>query len=115
MYELFLGLRVGELASLTFDDFDLDRNVVKIYKTESKFYDRDGDGEKIGTMKYQVVEDTKTVYSVREVPLLPEVKLILQKIKERHKECGYDTPYLCYDGHDTIKVRSPGSDTSPPL
>lgn len=57
-------------------------------------------------MKYQVVEDTKTVYSVREVPLLPEVKLILQKIKERHKECGYDTPYLCYDGHDTIKVRS---------
>lgn len=102
----FLGLRVGELASLTFDDFDLDRNVVKIYKTESKFYDRDGDGEKIGTMKYQVVEDTKTVYSVREVPLLPEVKLILQKIRERHEECGYDTPYLCYDGHDTIKVRS---------
>lgn len=102
----FLGLRVGELASLTFDDFDLDRNVVKIYKTESKFYERDGDGEKVGTMKYRVVEDTKTVYSVREVPLVPEVKLILQKIKERHKECGYDTPYLCYDGHDTIKVRS---------
>lgn len=102
----FLGLRVGELASLTFDDFDMDRNVVKIYKTESKFYNRDGEGKKIGTMKYQVVEDTKTIYSCREVPLLPEVKLILQKIKERHNECGYDTPYLCYDGHETIKVRS---------
>lgn len=102
----FMGLRVGELASLTFDDFDLDRNVVKIYKTESKFYERGGDGEKVGTMKYRVVEDTKTVYSAREVPLVPEVKLILQKIKDRHTECGYDTPYLCYDGHDTIKVRS---------
>lgn len=102
----FLGLRVGELASLTFDDFDLERNVVKIYKTESKFYERSEDGSKLGVMVYRVVDSTKTVYSVREIPLLPEVKLILQKIKERHAECGYDTPYLCYDGNETIKVRS---------
>lgn len=102
----FLGLRVGELASLTFEDFDMDRNVVKIYKTESKFYERSEDGSKLGVMVYRVVDSTKTVYSVREIPLVPEVKLIYQKIRDRHKECGYDTPYLCYDGHDTIKVRS---------
>ena len=102
----FLGLRVGELASLTFDDFDLERNVVKIYKTESKYYERSEDGSKLGVMVYKVVDSTKTVYSVREIPLLPEVKLILEKIRQRHKECGYDTPYLCYDGRDTIKVRS---------
>lgn len=102
----FLGLRVGELASLTFDDFDLDRNVVKVYKTESKFYERTEDGSKLGVMVYKVVDSTKTVYSVREIPLMPEVKLILEKIKQRHEECGYDTPYLCYDGQDTIKVRS---------
>ncbi len=102
----YLGLRVGELASLTFDDFDLERNVVKIYKTESKYYERSEDGSKLGVMVYRVVDSTKTVYSVREIPLVPEVKLILQMIRDRHSECGYDTPYLCYDGQDTIKVKS---------
>lgn len=102
----FLGLRVGELASLTFEDFDMERNVVKIYKTESKFYERSEDGSKLGVMVYRVVEDTKTVYSVREIPLMPEVKLIYLKIKKRHEECHYNTPYLCYDGQDCIKVRS---------
>ncbi len=102
----FLGLRVGELASLTFNDFDMDKNVVRIFKTECKFYERSSDGSKIGHMVYCVSDNPKTVNAIREIPLLPEVKLILQKIKERHVQCGYDTPYLCYDGQDCIKVRS---------
>lgn len=102
----FLGLRIGELASLTFRDFDFDRNVVRIYKTESKFYQRDENGEKLGTMVYRVVDDLKTVYSVREIPLLPEVKAIYEKIKAHHELCHYDSPYLGYDGSDTILVRS---------
>lgn len=102
----YLGLRIGELASLTFQDFDFERNVVKIYKTESKYYDRAEDGAKIGPMSYRVVEDTKTIYSVREVPLLPEVRYFYDKIKERHDLNGYESPYLAYDGTDTILVRS---------
>lgn len=102
----YLGLRIGELASLTFNDFDFDRNVVKIYKTESKFYIRDENGAKKGTMVYRVVDDLKTVYSVREIPLLPEVKAIYNMIKEHHELCKYDSQYLGYDGSDTILTRS---------
>ena len=102
----YLGLRIGELASLTFSDFDFNRNIVKVYKTESKFYNRDENGERFGTMVYRVVDDLKTVYSVREVPLLPEVKRIYNLIMEHHYQCGYESPYLGYDGADTIIVRS---------
>lgn len=102
----YLGLRIGELASLTFHDFDFDRNVVKIYKTESKFYNRDENGERFGTMVYRVVDDLKTVYSVREVPLLPEVKQIYNLIVAHHIQYKYESPYLGYDGADTIIVRS---------
>lgn len=55
----YLGLRIGELASLTFNDFDFDAGVVRIYKTECKFYNRTEDGSRLGAMVYNVVEDTK--------------------------------------------------------
>lgn len=101
----YLGLRIGELACLTFEDFDFERYVVKIRKTESKCYNRDENGERIGTMVYRVSESCKTVYSVREIPLLPEVVAIYEKIKHHHASCRYDSPYLCYDGSDCILIR----------
>ena len=102
----YLGLRVGELASLAFDDFDFEKNVVKIYKTESKFYNRDENGEICGTMVYRVVDSTKTIYSVREIPLVPEALHIYLLIKEHHEKMKYDSPYLAYDGTQTILTRS---------
>ena len=102
----FLGLRVGELASLTWQDIDTDRRVLRIYKTETKAYNRDEDGNRCGSMVYSVVEDLKTVYSVREIPLLPETLYILKELRSHHDNCGYTSPYLAYDGKDTILVRS---------
>lgn len=102
----YLGLRVGELASLTFRDFDFERGVVRIHKTESKFYNRDESGERIGTMVYRVVDSVKTVNSVREIPLLPEVRQFYSLIKKEHELRKYDSEYLAYDGEDTILVRS---------
>lgn len=102
----FLGLRVGELASLSWGDVDFQRKVVRIYKTETKSYERDSEGNRVGSMVYRVVEDTKTVYSVREVPLLPEALYILNKLKEYHDSCGYENRPLAYDGTTTILVRS---------
>lgn len=102
----YLGLRVGELASLTWQDVDLKDRVIRICKTETKAYKRDENGERCGAMVYQVVEDVKTVYSVREVPLLPEAVYILEKLQEHHARCGYKNRYLAYDGRDTIRVRS---------
>lgn len=102
----YLGLRVGELAALEFTDFDLNKNVVHISKTESKYYERLEDGSKVGAMVYRVVDSTKTVYSVRDVPLLPEAIYIYNMIRKHHKEMGYDSTYLCYDGKNTVMVRS---------
>lgn len=102
----YLGLRIGELAALSFRDFDFTTNTVRITKTESKFYNRDENGEKIGAMSYGVVNSLKTENSVRVIPLMPEVKYIYEKIKEHHHERKYDSPYLAYDGKDTILVRS---------
>lgn len=102
----FLGLRVGELASLTWRDVDLQRKVIRVYKTETKSYDRDEDGNRCGAMTYRVVEDTKTIYSVREVPLLPEAVYILQELRTHHDTCRYKNQYLAYDGKNTILVRS---------
>lgn len=102
----YLGLRIGELAGLTFDDFDFERGVVRVYKTESKFYERDEKGARVGAMVYRVVDDVKTIYSVREVPLLPEVRFFYDKIKLHHELNKYDSKYLAYDGGDTILIRS---------
>lgn len=102
----YLGLRIGELAALTFDDFDFERNVVKVYKTQTKFYNRLEDGSKVGSMVYRVVDSVKTIYSVREIPLLPEVKVIYDKIKAYHESHKYESPYLAYDGTDICLYNS---------
>lgn len=102
----YLGLRVGELAALQFGDFDFEKGVVKIRKTESKFFNRDENGERLGVMCYRVVDSVKTVNSVRELPIMPEVARIYQLIREEHERNRYESEYLCYDGTDTILVRS---------
>lgn len=96
----FLGLRIGELAGLTFSDFDLQNKLVRVYKTESKFYARDSEGNKSGSMIYRIQEDTKTIYSVRQVPLIPAAEKIFLMIMEHHDKCGYESTYLAYDGKD---------------
>lgn len=85
---------------------DLQGRVVRICKTETKAYRRDENGERCGAMVYAVAEDVKTVYSVREIPLLPEAVYILEKLREHHDRCGYKNQYLAYDGRDTVRVRS---------
>lgn len=102
----YLGLRIGELASLCFDDFDFERGVVKIHSTETKSYNRNADGEKCGSMVYKISCSTKTISGIREIPILPEVKYIYELIVAQHHLQGYHSPYLCYDGKDAILVRS---------
>ena len=102
----FLGLRVGELASLAWSDVDIKERVVRIYKTEVKTYGRDEYGNRSGKMTYSVVESLKTVSSFREVPLLPEAVYLIEKLRQHHRQCRYKSPYLAYDGTDTILVRS---------
>ena len=102
----YLGLRIGELAALSFRDFDFTTNTIRVTKTESKFYNRNENGEKIGAMSYHVTDSLKTENAVRIIPILPEVKYFYEEIKKHHDNCKYVSPYLAYDGKDTILVRS---------
>lgn len=102
----YLGLRIGELAALTFNDFDFEKNVVKITKTESKFYNRDESGARVGALVYRVSDTCKTIYSVREIPILPEVRVLYDLIKEIHRNRNYESDLLGYDGTDCIMVQS---------
>ncbi len=106
LLNFFLGLRVGELAALSWQDIDYEKKVVLVWKTETKTFDRDADGERQGAMVYRVVESTKTIYSVRAVPLLPESLFILERLKEHHDRNGYRSQCLAYDGRNTILSRS---------
>lgn len=106
MLNFYLGLRVGELASLSWPDINREYNTIRVCKTETKSFERDREGNRCGAMVYRVVEDMKTVYSVREIPLLPEALYILEKLREHHTNRGYQSPYLAYDGEDVILVRS---------
>ena len=100
----FLGLRVGELAALRFEDFDTVNRVVNITRSDSKSFERDESGNRLA-MHYDTRE-TKTTYSVRTLPLMVESVYIYELIRKHHSACGYESPYLCYDGADTIRVRS---------
>lgn len=102
----YLGLRIGELSALKFEDFDFERNIIKISRTESKYYERDEEGNRKGSMSYKVVNHTKTEASTRVIPIVPEVAYIYNLILEHHQACGYDSEYLAYDGNQTILTRS---------
>lgn len=102
----FLGLRIGELAALQFADFDLSGMRVFVQRNEVKYFSRDESGERAGTVRYEVVDDLKTKSSRRVVPLVPEALFIFNLLLEHHKQRKYDSPYLCYDGSDTIRTRS---------
>lgn len=101
----FLGLRLGELSALTWTDVDLNNRVVHVTKTEVKYIERSEDGKR-QQMVYVVAPHTKTKQSMRVVPLCDGAVYILTLLKEWHKLKGYESPYLAYDGGQTILSRS---------
>lgn len=102
----YLGLRVGELAALKFKDFDLNNKVLKVERTQVKYFPRNENGERSNTMIYAIVSDLKTENAFRYVPLTDECIRLYQMIKEHHQARGYKSEYICYDGKDTILERS---------
>lgn len=102
----YLGLRVGELASLQWSDIDYINGVVHVHTTETKSYTRDVCGERSDHMQYLVSDTTKTVEGIRDVPLTYKSVQLLQALSQHHGIMGYTSPYLAYDGTDTALVRS---------
>mgnify|MGYP002440642033 FL=1 len=73
--QMYTGLRIGEVLSLTVEDIDLERKIIKVNKTLS-----------INTKGKIVLHDsTKTYAGIREVPI-PE--FIIPHIEEQLKEAN---------------------------
>lgn len=100
----FLGLRIGELSALKFTDFDIDNRILHLTQGDSKSYERDENGNR--THLVYATGTPKTKNAVRNIPLLPESIHIFKLIQEHHKAQGYKSEYLCFDGLNTIRVRS---------
>lgn len=100
----YMGLRVGELAALTWSDIDFDKKRLCVSKTEVKSYCRDDEGNR--TYLRLEVSDPKTVKSVRTVPLCDKAVAMLRLINQHHKKMGYDVEKVLYDGTDIAGIRN---------
>lgn len=100
----YMGLRVGELAVLTWHDIDFEEKRLYVSKTETKSYCRDDEGNRT-CMKLEV-SDPKTANGVRAVLLCDKVVAMLRLIRQHHTKMGYDTESLLYDGTDIEGARS---------
>ena len=106
LLNFYLGLRIGELASLRWQDVNFKERYIYVHSTEVKSFGRDEDGERLGSILYKSQDRTKTVNSVRRVPLVNESIFILSELKDWHNLHNYDSEFLAYDGTDTILTRS---------
>lgn len=81
---MFGGLRIGETLALTWENVDFKKGTISIEKgatNEPKFNDK---GEVID--RRYIISDTKTVCSVREVPMPDILKTVLMEYKHQREE-----------------------------
>ncbi len=106
LLNFYLGLRIGELASIRWRDVDYSNSCIYVHSTFAKYYERDKNGNRIDSMKYEVQDTTKTVYSVRKVPLIRESIYLLELIRDHQRAMCYKTEFIAYDGRETILEKS---------
>lgn len=106
LLNFYLGLRVGELSALTWNDVDFKRRLLNVSKTEVKYFERDENMNRSAHMKYFCKDGTKTLASMRVVPLCNEALYLLQLLKQHHISCNYVDERLAYDGTQTVLSRS---------
>ena len=70
------GLRIGELAALTWEDIDLENNSINVDKT--LYYPKWNEGE-------YVVGEPKTMHAYRSVPIIESVREAICRHKENKK------------------------------
>lgn len=82
LFVLQTGLRIGELCALTWDDVDMDSNIISINKSANSvtLYDENN------ARKTEIqISNVKTDSGEREIPLSVKAKEILTKQKEKNK------------------------------
>lgn len=86
------GMRIGELAALTWNDVDFSRKLIKINKTVSTIKNRgrfDSDNVKVN-----VITTSKTKKSNRVIPMNEPSCKILLELKKRQNEMEINTNYV---------------------
>lgn len=86
------GMRVGELAALTWKDVDFEKKIVKINKTVSTIKNRNR--FEVDSKKVNIITTTKTQKSNRVIPMNEAASLVLQELKRRQTDMGIKSDYV---------------------
>lgn len=89
LLSLGTGLRRGEILALTWDDIDLDNNMISVSKSLSKVYIIEGDETR---ERKQIIQSPKSVHSIRTIPFPESLKHLFRDLQVRQKinklRCG---------------------------
>ena len=77
------GMRIGEICGLIWKNVDIERGVFVIERTINRIYDHDKGRTEI------IIDSPKTVCSNREIPISPDLRVILAHIKPQMKDHYY--------------------------
>ena len=80
LISLFLGIRIGELCALKWEDIDFNKNILHINKTLQRIYIKN---EKNNTSKI-IITMPKSQNSSRDIPINKEFSNILKKLKNKN-------------------------------
>lgn len=86
------GMRVGELAALTWEDIDFENKTIRINKTVTYIKNRDRYNSE--AKKVNIITSTKTKKSNRFIPINEASDFVLQILKERQKDMGIISRYV---------------------
>lgn len=107
MVMLFSGIRIGEALALRYRNIKWDRNIIDIQAAITQNPKFDKHGNKIGSET--VVSDTKTVCSVREVPM-PDILIdVLQRWKRDREQYGLSNNLILTRDNDFVFGNNDGS------
>lgn len=75
---LYTGIRIEELCALKWENIDLENNYITIRNTVSRVKNLDGNSNKRTKL---IIENAKTVHSIRKIPITNVLKEILNEMK----------------------------------
>ena len=102
MFNMRVGLRVGELRALTWDDVDFNENCINIHSQMVNSYTLDDDGE----CHYggaELLDHLKAYENARMIPLTDETMDILRLVKDYNLDNVYVFPLRYHTLNDKIK------------
>lgn len=95
---LYTGLRIGEVCALTWDDVDLQNQVIHVRHTIARIKNENKDGK---TKTLLVVDEPKTKSSKRDIPIHP--KLLVDLVEYRKVSAS---KYVVSDSTDFVSPRT---------